>query len=71
MKITITHTDGHKQVETAFNSVAECQKALFSQVPAGVIFETDEPVVAYLSEPTIEVLARHQRSLRRPRPNDT
>jgi hypothetical protein len=46
VKITITHTDGHKQVETAFNSVGECQKALFSQVPAGVIFETDEPVVA-------------------------
>ena len=54
MKITIIHTDGHKQVETAFNSVGECQKALFSVVPAGVIFETDEPVVEFAPEVVAE-----------------
>ena len=45
MKITITHADGHKQVETAFNTIEELQKALFLHVPEGVKFETDETVV--------------------------
>ena len=44
MKITITHADGHKQVETAFNTIEELQKALFLHVPEGVKFETDAPV---------------------------
>jgi predicted glycoside hydrolase/deacetylase ChbG (UPF0249 family) len=50
MKITITHADGHKQVETAFNTIEELQKALFLHVPEGVKFETDAPV-AFVEEP--------------------
>lgn len=42
MLIKIKYPDGTVQVETAFGSVAEAQKALFTTVPEGVTFHADE-----------------------------
>ena len=42
MLIRIIYPNGAVQVETAFNTVEECAKALFVQVPEGTRFEVPE-----------------------------
>ncbi len=44
MKIKVTYPDGTVAVETAFNTVEEAKKALFTTVPDTVRFDTDEVV---------------------------
>ncbi len=44
MKVKITYPDGTVQVETAFNSVEEAISKLFTNKPANVKVEGEEPV---------------------------